>query len=54
MLSQRSVSDVVYPKKVMLSQRVYNVSFTTKYQRCRNNVVFLKLFSCIRTEKRDF
>ena len=41
-------------KKVTFSQRVYNVGFTTKYQRCSNNVVSLKSFSCIHTEKRDF
>ena len=41
-------------KKVTFLQRVYDIGFTTKYQRCSNNVVFLKSFYCIRTEKRDF
>ena len=41
-------------KTVTFLQRVYDVGFPTKYQRCNNNFAFLKSFSCIRTEKRYF
>ena len=37
-------------KKVVFLQHVYDVGFMTKNQRSSKNVVFLKSFSCIRTE----
>ena len=40
-----------YKKKSL--KRVYGLGFTTKYQRCSNNVMFMKSFSCIRKEIRD-
>ena len=41
-------------KKVSFLQLVYDVGFTTEYQHCSSNAVFLISFSHIRTEKRDF
>ena len=41
-------------KNVTFLHRVYNVAFTIKYQRCSSNVVFLKSFACVRTNKRVF
>ena len=41
-------------KKVTLLQHFCDVGFATTYQRSSISIVFLKSFSCIRTEKRDF
>ena len=38
---------------VLTFQPVYDVGIPTKYQRCDNNALFLKSFSCMRTEKMD-
>ena len=40
-------------QKVTFLQRVYDTGFNSKYQRCSNNIVFLKSFSWICTEKGD-